>query len=1240
MAAPSAADGWQKLWRNQNPEARAAFRAVLKQNPSDPQALRGLGLLNLQEDAEVAALQAWRPIYRLTPAHWSATAYWPQLVTLTRRTGRWALLEGAARDVLAAQSAEPSLRASARLALADLAYRAGKLAEAETHWAAMGYVRKWQVIGPFDNVSLSGFEKLFPPEREIDFKKSQTGKDDQTLPWRPLPFVSREGQCAVAESLGDGSPNVFYAATALLSPQDQAVLLRFDPTGASKVFVNGRLVFHDDTYRQQQPLVADPFLIPATLRKGWNTLLIKLADDNTKRAAFALRVTSPSGEALKSLTTDPTQADGRTLTADELPGKRSSPLPTTGSSPSTDTIALLRKQTHDLEAAVALAYHLRQAQEFHAAAEVLKEALKKAPSAGWLHWQLSRALEEDGQLDEARSERELARQQNPRLIHAEMDYLEEQDDALSAADRLRRLKALLKINPESAHTHAALSDVYSELELTGEALKSARESLARAGGPDEIMAQVGLFLMNGRKAEFKSMIANALRAAPNDEMLLSAWTALVSREGKPADATSQYQRLVQVNPTKTHYRIQLAGLYQAAGDLKKAVQTLRAARVQRPQDADLCARLADLHREMGQSKEAIALYRVAIRLAPWQVTLREKLQLLVGERPVVDLAPATPAGPILARIPKAAEAAGASSVVLLDEAREVVYPDYARVMRARRIIKVFDQAAVEMYQQFPLAVGSASERARVESARIIKSDGKVQDVTGGGYGGMVPLPSLAPGDVIDVAYRVEAYPRGGLGRQFWTQWHFSDPTGGPVKLCRYVLITPPDMQFQTRSHGGVPEPTLKDVKGWRVREWRMADVPARKQETLSPGPIDAGIWLDLSTITSWRQIVAWYRDLAQPRCVPDAAIRARAAELTRNAKTDEEKLRALAAFVSREIQYQSTPFRLSAYVPTEGKQVLRERYGDCKDKAALLTALLSTAGIKANMVLLSGRSQGVTPYLPSPRFTHAVAVVQTAKGPLWVDATADQLEFGGFPVECQQVPALVIDEATSDLTTTPALPVERNRFDDTHQVTLGTDDRLSGSYRAAAAGDWGWMLRIVLQRVPEANRDEALRGMASQMVENAHYQSGSLEHLSDPDQPLVLRFKYEVDRYSSAAGNFILARLPWDRMSFAEMESLLANTAREQDVETSLLRGHFVSSVRLELPAGYTPQELQPEVRGESPWGSYRMTYRMQENVLHAESAVKLTPLRVSAKEFPQFLQFLREINKEMRKQLVFKKGE
>src|SRR5206468_3570822 len=134
--------------------------------------------------------------------------------------------------------------------------------------------------------------------------------------------------------------------------------------------------------------------------------------------------------------------------------------------------------------------------------------------------------------------------------------------------------------------------------------------------------------------------------------------------------------------------------------------------------------------------------------------------------------------------------------------------------------------------------------------------GKVQDASGGGAGTFIALPSLAPGDVIDVSYRVDSYPRGGLAGQFWSQWRFTD-YAAPVSLSRFVLITPPNMPLQTRGHGATPEPTVKELHGWRVREWRLADIPVRKSEPADPGPMESGIWLDLSTIPSWRQIVAW-----------------------------------------------------------------------------------------------------------------------------------------------------------------------------------------------------------------------------------------------------------------------------------------------------------------------------------------------------------------------------------------------
>src|SRR5258708_8686004 len=139
----------------------------------------------------------------------------------------------------------------------------------------MGFIRQWSVIGPFDNVSRSGCEKSYAPEREIDFGKPYVGKDDQSLRWHRLGVVSRDGVCAVARALGGHGASVYYAATGVFSPKEQTVLCRFDPSGASKAWLDGRLVFSEDIVRSGLPLVADTFRVEVKLRQGWNTLVVK-----------------------------------------------------------------------------------------------------------------------------------------------------------------------------------------------------------------------------------------------------------------------------------------------------------------------------------------------------------------------------------------------------------------------------------------------------------------------------------------------------------------------------------------------------------------------------------------------------------------------------------------------------------------------------------------------------------------------------------------------------------------------------------------------------------------------------------------------------------------------------------------------------------------------------------------------------------------------------------------------------
>jgi hypothetical protein len=371
--------------------------------------------------------------------------------------------------------------------------------------------------------------------------------------------------------------------------------------------------------------------------------------------------------------------------------------------------------------------------------------------------------------------------------------------------------------------------------------------------------------------------------------------------------------------------------------------------------------------------------------------------------------------------------------------------------------------------------------------------------------------------------------------------------------------------------------------------------------------------------------------------VPDAVIRARAAELTRQATTEAEKVRAIASFV-RGIRYQTTPFRMSAYIPTAGKQVLRERYGDCKDKAALLTALLKAVDIHANMVLLNLRAQGITPFLPSTRFEHAIAVVRTTGSPMWIDATADDLAIGDLPCLDQDVPALVIDDATTDLSKTPVLPIELNATHESVDATLDEDGKLSASVNITFKGNTAWLLRTYLKQVPEAKRELVPKGMAIELARNAVYESGAIDNFDNPDLPFVIRLAFHADNYGTKAGNFLLLKLPW-YLGKGSGETAVDYPSRTQDLELGPARSMVVCTVRLRLPHGYSVQDLQPEAGGGSAYGRYRATYRMDGDLLHADFEAQFPAMRVPRADLKQYIDFDRGTTQEAGKQLVLKRS-
>ena len=142
-----------------------------------------------------------------------------------------------------------------------------------------------------------------------------------------------------------------------------------------------------------------------------------------------------------------------------------------------------------------------------------------------------------------------------------------------------------------------------------------------------------------------------------------------------------------------------------------------------------------------------------------------------------------------------------------------------------------------------------------------------------------------------------------------------------------------------------------------------------------------------TTFHSWAEVGDWYRSLALSQSQPNDAVRARAGELTKDAKTPEDQIRALYDFVSTKTRYIGIDFGVGRYQPHSAAEVLANQYGDCKDKDTLLEALLHAKGFTTAPALI-GAGIAPVPDVPSPAvFNHVITTVELPTGRIWLDST-------------------------------------------------------------------------------------------------------------------------------------------------------------------------------------------------------------------------------------------------------------
>jgi tetratricopeptide (TPR) repeat protein/transglutaminase-like putative cysteine protease len=566
------------------------------------------------------------------------------------------------------------------------------------------------------------------------------------------------------------------------------------------------------------------------------------------------------------------------------------------------------------------------------------------------------------------------------------------------------------------------------------------------------------------------------------------------------------------------------------------------------------------------------------------------------------------------------------------------------------LIRIQSEGAARQFSVLSFAYASANETPHIELVRVHKADGSVVDTPVADaiemsaavtreaplYSDLkekhVPVRSLAAGDTLEYDVRI-TIDKAEAPSQFWGAHHFTVPGTIVVKTEVLTVEVPKDKYVQVWSPNHKAEVSEHD--GLRSYRWTVAQlvaapkaVPGEDNKAKVKAPKDPDQDADGKTLPSvawttfhtWAEVGEWYRGLALARAQPNDALRAKAEEITKNAKTPEEQVRAIYGFVSGGTRYVGIDFGVGRYQPHAAVEVLANQYGDCKDKDTLLEALLRAKGFKTAPALI-GAGITPTPDVPSPAtFNHVITTVSLPDGRIWLDSTPEVAPYRYLSANLRDQPALVVPaEGAATLEHAPeATPYPFvAKFESAG--TLDKDGKLVSKITASYRTDDELIVRALARGMAPATWDKASQYISSNTGFSGTTSETHFNAISDLSKPIEVEYAYTRHPYGDWDNHRIIPPFPVLDLT------LLGEDATEPDDDIELGTPRTLTAVaKIRLPEGYTT-DLPDAVHVKTDFATFDKTYRFDGKEIVIERTVVIAKKKLPKADWKRYQAFTKQ---------------
>ena len=571
------------------------------------------------------------------------------------------------------------------------------------------------------------------------------------------------------------------------------------------------------------------------------------------------------------------------------------------------------------------------------------------------------------------------------------------------------------------------------------------------------------------------------------------------------------------------------------------------------------------------------------------------------------------------------------------------------ILSERRAIRVLNRRSADRYLR---AVGQENTDTKVQSiqtwaiapsGRILQS-GKKDVITEAGYAEF----ELFSDDRVKMIHIPGAEDGSLVGYEIVTQGHI--PIRGEKFRMEEEIPT-----HQGELHISVPAGSIR----WFVNHpdrvevvsqsatdaiFRAVDRPGIPDETSAPpfSTLAAEIVVNYdpkgtAALQSWEEAGRDYHSLFDGPEKPGTEIASQVETLATGKSDELSKIDALYDFVSRQIRYVAIEIGVGGYQPHAAADVYKNRYGDCKDKATLLMAMLDHIGLRGYPALVGTRGDvEADPKIPTlATFDHMIVALPVsaslrpaverfpAYDPknqiLWIDPTSEADPLGQLPGMDQGVFALISYPDHGDLQRIPETLPEQNGTMYTALVHLQPDGTGIANVTVGYLGSSNTSRHYFYRGLSQDEIRRQFENRVARYVNQSTFRSASISGVEDSRQQIAEKFSFSGDfSIASSGDSWFLQPLFLSGMAVPEVGP------RPRELPLDIGTPERISGVyRIDLPAGMRIERIPEESSIKSEFGELEINYSVIENVLIATHSLSFTQSRIPPEKYPEFRDFV-----------------